>query len=77
MEASGGYERRVAGELLAAGFAVVVANPRQVRDFARGLGILAKTDAIDAKVLASLGATPLPRGFRLTIPTFCGRVAKR
>jgi transposase len=63
MEASGGYERRVAGELLAAGFAVVVANPRQVRDFAKGLGILAKTDAIDAKVLASFAqmVQPQPR----------------
>ena len=51
LEATGGYERQLAGELLQAGFNVVVANPRQVRDFARGIGQLAKTDRIDAEVL--------------------------
>jgi transposase len=53
MEASGGYERELAAELVAAGHRVAVVNPRQVRDFARGLGQLAKTDAIDARILAS------------------------
>lgn len=52
LEATGRYERRVASELLEAGFNVAVVNPRQVRDFARALGKLAKTDRIDAMVLA-------------------------
>jgi transposase len=61
MEASGGYERRIAGELLSEGFNVVVVNPRQVRDFARGMGILAKTDAIDAVVLAQFAQCVKPK----------------
>jgi len=61
LEASGGYERRIAGELLSEGFNVVVVNPRQVRDFARGMGTLAKTDAIDAKVLACFAQTVKPK----------------
>jgi len=52
MEATGGLEIPVAAELVAADLTVTVVNPRQVRDFARALGILAKTDAIDARVLA-------------------------
>ena len=52
LEASGGYEGGVAVALAAAGYAVAVVNPRQVRDFARAVGQLAKTDAIDARVLA-------------------------
>ncbi len=52
LEATGGYEQTVAAALATAGIAVVVANPRQVRDFARATGQLAKTDAIDAAVLA-------------------------
>ena len=52
LEATGRYERRVASELLEAGFNVAVVNPRQARDFARALGKLAKTDKIDACVLA-------------------------
>ena len=52
LEATGRYERRVASELLEADLAVAVVNPRQVRDFARALGKLAKTDKIDALVLA-------------------------
>jgi len=52
LEATGRYERRVASELLDAGFNVAVVNPRQARDFARALGKLAKTDAIDARTLA-------------------------
>lgn len=52
LEATGRYERRVASELLEAGFPVAVVNPRQARDFARALGKLAKTDEIDASVLA-------------------------
>lgn len=54
MEATGGYERDLACILQAAGFAVAVVNPRQARDFARAMGYLAKTDRIDAQVLAAL-----------------------
>jgi transposase len=52
MEATGGYEMPVATALAVAQVPVAVVNPRQVRDFARALGRLAKTDAIDAEVLA-------------------------
>jgi len=52
LEATGRYERRVASDLLDAGFNVAVVNPRQARDFARALGKLAKTDKIDAATLA-------------------------
>lgn len=52
LEATGRYERRCAADLLEAGFAVAVVNPRQARDFARSLGKLAKTDTIDAATLA-------------------------
>ncbi len=55
MEASGGYERLVAAALGAAGLPIAVVNPRQVRDFARSLGKLAKTDRIDAEVIAHFG----------------------
>lgn len=55
LEASGGYEAVVAGVLWDGGFPVAVVNPRQVRDFARGMGKLAKTDRIDAQVLAMFG----------------------
>ncbi len=63
-EASGGYERALTEALLAAGIAVARVNPRQVRDFAKSLGLLAKTDPIDARLLARFSATfnpkPLP-----------------
>ena len=52
MEATGGMEAPVAAALHAAGLGVAIVNPRQVRDFAKALGKLAKTDAIDAAVLA-------------------------
>lgn len=52
LEATGGFEHAVVAALAAGGLPVVVANPRQVRDFARATGQLAKTDAIDAQVLA-------------------------
>lgn len=52
LEATGGYEAPVAAALTTAGFAVAVVNPRQVRDFARSTGQLAKTDRIDADTLA-------------------------
>ena len=52
LEATGGFETAAVAALAAAGLPVVVANPRQVRDFARATGQLAKTDALDAQVLA-------------------------
>jgi transposase len=52
IEATGGLERAVVAELVSAGIKLAVVNPRQVRDFARGIGKLAKTDPIDADVLA-------------------------
>ena len=52
LEATGGYERAAVAALAAAGLPLVVANPRQVRDFARATGQLAKTDRIDADTLA-------------------------
>jgi transposase len=54
-EATGGYERTLVRCLHEAGIAVAVANPRQVRDFASGLGLLEKTDPIDAGVLVRFG----------------------
>jgi transposase len=61
LEATGGLEVDVATALQLAGYAVVVINPRQARDFARSMGYLAKTDRIDARVLAHLGQTLLQR----------------
>ena len=63
LEATGGYEHAVVAALAAAQLPVVVANPRQVRDFARSTGQLAKTDAIDADMLACFGERiqPTPR----------------
>jgi len=52
LEATGGLERRAVAALAAAGLPVVAVNPRQVRDFAKATGQLAKTDAIDAAILA-------------------------
>lgn len=52
LEATGGYERALVAALAAARLPVVVANPRQVRDFARATGQLAKTDRLDATILA-------------------------
>ena len=60
MEATGGFEVPAAAALAAAGIAVVIANPRQVRDFARATGQLAKTDTIDAHVLALFGERVRP-----------------
>ena len=53
LEATGGYEFEAAFALQAAGLAVAVVNPRTARDFARAMGALAKTDALDARMLAS------------------------
>jgi len=60
LEATGGYERPIAAELLNASLPVVVVNPRQVRDFAKGMGQWAKTDPIDAQVLATFAQIVKP-----------------
>jgi len=56
MEATGGYEAELACALQAAGLPVAVINPRQARDFAKAMGHLAKTDRLDAAILAALAA---------------------
>lgn len=63
MEASGGLQTPACGSLHEAGFKVAVVNPRQVRDFAKAMGKLAKTDRIDAMVLATFAekVRPEPR----------------
>ena len=61
MEATGGYEAPLACALQAAGLAVAVINPRQARDFAKSMGRLAKTDRIDAQMLAELAAVLVRR----------------
>ena len=60
LEATGGYEAVLAGLLATAGLPVVVVNPRQVRDFAGAVGQQAKTDPLDARVLALFGARVQP-----------------
>jgi transposase len=60
IEATGGYEMEAAVTLFLARFKVCVVNPRQVRDFARADGQLAKTDRIDAGVIAKFGERMLP-----------------
>jgi transposase len=52
MEATGGYQRQLLAALLSNGYPAVAVNPRQVRDFAKAVGQLEKTDKIDARVLA-------------------------
>jgi transposase len=60
LEATGGLEVLLVGVLSAAGLPVVAINPRQARDFARATGTLAKTDALDAAVLAHFAAAIQP-----------------
>ena len=60
VEATGGYELALVRALVEAGLPVIVVNPRQVRDFAKATGQLAKTDAIDAQVLALFAARVQP-----------------
>lgn len=57
LEATGGFERQAAVALCLAGLPVMVVNPRQARDFAKAMGFLAKTDAIDARVLSHFART--------------------
>ena len=61
MEATGGYEAALACALQAVGLHVAVVNPRHARDFARSMGRLAKTDAVDARMLAEMAAVLVHR----------------
>jgi len=61
LEATGGFETTVAAAIAAAGLPLAVVNPRQIRDFARALGHLAKTDALDAQVIARFGELVRPQ----------------
>ncbi len=61
LEATGGYQRAVVAALAAADLPVVVANPRQTRDFAKATGQLAKTDALDARALAHFAEAVRPQ----------------
>jgi transposase len=60
LEATGGFETVVAAALGAAGLPLAVVNPRQIRDFARAIGRLAKTDPIDAAVIAHFAEAVRP-----------------
>ena len=60
IEGTGGLEQRLVAALQDVDFAVAVVNPRQVRDYAKGIGYLAKTDRIDARVLARFAQEVLP-----------------
>jgi len=61
MEATGGLEIPLTEALASAGMPVVVVNPRQIRDFAKATGQLAKTDALDAQVLAQFAEVMRPQ----------------
>jgi len=61
VEASGGYEAAIVSELVEQGQAVAVVNPSRVRAFAKAEGLLAKTDKIDARLIARFGATMKPK----------------
>lgn len=60
LEASGGYERQMLASLLGAGIPAVAVNPRQARDFAKAVGRLEKTDAVDARILALFARSVRP-----------------
>ena len=60
VESTGGYERKLVAKLAEANLPVIVVNPRRVRSFGEGMGMLAKTDAIDAKLLALYGEKAQP-----------------
>ena len=63
VEATGGYQRAVVEALFWAGLAVAMVNPARVRQFARACGLLAKTDKLDAQVLAVFGEKVQPRRY--------------
>jgi len=63
VEATGGYQRAVVDALFHAGLSLAVVNPARVRQFARACGLLAKTDKLDAQVLAVFGQRVQPRQY--------------
>ena len=69
LEATGGFETLLVSALVEQGLPVVVVNPRQVRDFARATGILAKTDTIDAQILGLFAERVRPTPRRLADDT--------
>ena len=71
VEATGGYELEIVRALQSAGGPVVVVNPRRVRDFARAGGRLAKTDRIDALVIAQFGRVMRPAPTHKSKPAAC------
>lgn len=79
MEATGGYEGLVAGVLTGRGMPVAVVNPRQVRQFAQAVGVLAKTDRVDARVIARFAEAirpevrPLPSAEAVELEAFLTR----
>lgn len=79
LEATGGYERQITQAVVRAELPVVVVNPRQVRDFAKATGQLAKTDSIDAAVLAHFAEAvrpelrPLPDAVTLELRALTAR----
>jgi transposase len=80
LEATGGIELPVVASLGAAGVPVAVINPRQARDFGKATGKLAKTDALDAKVLAHFAAAVHPKAQELpdaTAQEFAAILARR
>lgn len=60
LEATGGFERQAAIELCRSDLPVMIVNPRQARDFAKAMGLLSKTDAIDARALSHFALTLYP-----------------
>src|SRR5690348_7784425 len=63
VEATGGYQRAVVDALFHAGLSVAVVNPARVRQFARACGLLAKTDKLDAQMLAVFGQRVQPKPY--------------
>ena len=80
MEASGGYERRAFVELWGHGISCALTNPRSVRRYAEAMGVLEKTDRIDASVIArfadarNLAPTPLPSQTQLRLKALVARL---
>jgi len=68
IESTGGLERAVLVELSAVGLPVALVNPRRVREFAKSIGLLAKTDRIDARLLVRFGEAVKPQPTRLPTP---------
>jgi transposase len=75
LEATGGYELALTLELQAVGLPVIVVNPRRVRDYARSQNLIAKTDQIDARVIAEFATSPRVQARELPDPQARQRMA--